>query len=277
MKTKRCAWAANPKKAVAYLRVSTTREQQDLGVSAQRAALESWAKRGGFEICEWFEEEVSGGASLEKRPVLLKAITALGDHGAGLLVVQRVDRFSRDPLTAAMAELQVQRLGARVVSADGMGNGDDPGSRLMRDVGLAAARFERAMIAARTKAALGIKRSRGECTGTPPHGFRVGEDGKTLVPEEGERETARRLRALRAQGWSYRQVRDEAKRLGMTTRSGRPFTLRTVFGLTKNVERGAHADSPAPRPCRGPGLAIGVNFVLEHMNSANARLRVGTR
>jgi site-specific DNA recombinase len=223
MKTKRCAWAANPKKAIAYLRVSTTREQQELGVSAQRAALESWAKRDGFEICEWFEEEVSGGASLERRPILLRAIAALGDHGAGLLVVQRVDRFSRDPLTAAMAELQVQRLGARVASADGMGNGDDPGSRLMRDVGLAAARFERAMIAARTKAALGVKKARGECTGTPPYGWRVGDDGKTLVADEGERETARR------------QIRMEAKRLGMTSRAGKPFTLRAVFDLTKDA------------------------------------------
>jgi len=215
--------------------VSTTREQQELGVSAQRAALESWAKRDGLEICEWFEEEVSGGASLEKRPILLRAIAALGDHGAGLLVVQRVDRFSRDPLTAAMAELQVQRLGARVVSADGMGNGDDPGSRLMRDVGLTAARFERAMIAARTKAALGVKKARGECTGTPPYGFRVAEDGKTLVADERERETVRRLCSLRERGWPYRQIRTEAKRLGITNRAGKRFALRAIFDLTKDA------------------------------------------
>jgi hypothetical protein len=57
-------------------------------------------------------------------------------------VVQRLDRFSRDPLGAAMAEIQVHRLGARVVTTDGVGNGDDPGSRLMRDVALAAGRLD---------------------------------------------------------------------------------------------------------------------------------------
>jgi DNA invertase Pin-like site-specific DNA recombinase len=236
MKTKRCAWATNPKKAVAYLRVSTDREAQALGIQAQRTALESWAIRDGFEICEWFEEEVSGGASLDRRPVLLRAIAALGDHRAGLLVVQRLDRFSRDPLTAAMAELQAQRLGARVVSADGMGNGDDPGSRLMRDVGLAAARFERAMIAARTRAALAVKKARGECTGTPPYGWKTGADGKTLEAENGERETVRRLCSLREQGWPYRQIRDEARRLGITSRAGKPFTLRGIFDLTKDAQ-----------------------------------------
>ena len=235
MKIKRCAWAANPKKAIAYLRVSTDRETQALGIQAQRAALESWAKREGVEVCDWFVEEVSGGASLEKRPIFLQAISALGDHGAGVLAVQRLDRFSRDPFTAAMAEIELVKFGARVVTTDGVGNGDDPGSRLMKDVALAAARFERSMIAARTKAALAVKRSRGENTGTPPHGWRVDDDGKTLIADEGERDTARQLCALREQGWPYRQIRTEAKRLGMKSRAGKPFTLRAIFDLTKDA------------------------------------------
>jgi len=169
----------------------------------------------------------------------LQAISALGEHGAGSLIVQRLDRFSRDPLGAAMAETQVHRLGARVLTTDGVGNGDDPGSRLMRDVALAAARFERSMIATRTKAALAVKKARGENTGTPPYGFRVGEDGKTLVADEGERETVRRLCSLRAQGWPYRQIRAEATRLGVTSRAGKAFTLRAVFDMTKDAERSA--------------------------------------
>jgi site-specific DNA recombinase len=235
MKSKRSTWAADPKRAVAYLRVSTTREQQELGLSAQRAAIESWARREGVEVCAIFEEEVSGGASLEKRPVLLQAISALGDFAAGVLVVQRLDRFSRDPFTAAMAEIELVKFGARVVTTDGVGNGDDPGSRLMKDVGLAAARFERAMIAARTKAALAVKRARGESTGTPPYGWRLGEDGKTLVADQGEQETARRLRALREQGWPYRQIRKEGARRGWTSRTGKAFTLQAVFDIVKDT------------------------------------------
>lgn len=235
MKSKRSTWAANPKRAVAYLRVSTDRETQALGIQAQRAAIGSWANREGVEVCAWLEEEVSGGASLEKRPVLLQAISALGDNGAGLLAVQRLDRFSRDPFTAAMAEIELVKFGARVVTTDGIGNGDDPGSRLMKDVALAAARFERSMIAARTKAALAVKKARGESTGTPPYGFRVAEDGKALVADEGEQETARRLRALRERGWPYRQIRNEAARLGWASRTGRTFTLQAVFNMTKHV------------------------------------------
>ncbi|MEI9937275.1 MAG: recombinase family protein [Pseudomonadota bacterium] len=220
---------------MAYLRVSTTREQQELGISAQRAAIESWAGREGVEVCAIFEEEVSGGAPLEKRPFLLQAIAALGEHGAALLVVQRLDRFSRDPLGAAMAEIQVHRFGARVVTADGVGNGDDPGSRLMKDVALAAARFERSMIAARTKGALAVKKSRGESTGTPPYGWRVAEDGKKLAEDPREQEVLRGLQELRARGWPYRQIREKATQRNWMSRARKPFTLQAVFQMTRAV------------------------------------------
>lgn len=225
----------DPRRAIAYLRVSTDRETQALGIAAQRTALESWAVRDGIEIAAWFIEEVSGGASLEKRPVLLEAIAALNDHKAGLLVVQRLDRFSRDPLSAAMAEIEVAKFGARVVTADGVGNGDDPGSRLMKDIGLAAARFERAMIAARTKAAMQVKKARGQSTGTAPYGWRVGEDGKSLVADENEQAVLVRLRGLRANGWSYRAIREEVTRLECLGRTGKPFTLQAVFEMTKDI------------------------------------------
>lgn len=221
---------------MAYLRVSTTKEQQELGVEAQRQAIEGWAKREGVEVAATYEEEVSGGASLERRPVLLQAIGALKTNGAALLVVQRLDRFSRDPLSAAMAELEVHRLGARVVCADGVGNGDDPGSRLMKDVGLAAARFERAMISARTRAALAVKKARGESTGTPRYGWRVSEDGKTLAPDEHEQRVLAAVRALRKRGLSFRSVVSEATQRGLVGRTGKPFTLAAAHAMTSTVQ-----------------------------------------
>ncbi|HEY1533575.1 MAG TPA: hypothetical protein VGF76_06140 [Polyangiaceae bacterium] len=135
------------------------------------------------------------------------------------------------------------KFGARMVTTDGVGNGDDAGSRLMKDVGLAAARFERAMIAARTKAALAVKRARGESTGTPPYGWKTGADGKTLVADEAEQETVGRMRTLREQGWAYRQIRKEGARRGWTSRAGKAFTLQAVFELTKDAECGALVDN----------------------------------
>ncbi len=133
----------NPKLCIAYIRVSTDVDRQALGTEAQRQAIVAWAARSGVEIVEWFTEEVSGGAPLDKRPVLLHALAAVAAHGAGKLVVQRLDRFSREPLTAALSELELQRHGATLECADGTGSGSDPTSELVRGILLSVARFEK--------------------------------------------------------------------------------------------------------------------------------------
>ena len=67
---------------------------------------------------------------------------------------------------AATIERAVAHGGGRVVCADGVGNGETSADAFMRTIIDAAAAYERALIRARTRAALGVKKSRGESTGT---------------------------------------------------------------------------------------------------------------
>lgn len=222
-----------PTLAVAYCRVSTDRLRQELGAEAQRAAIEGWARRTGITIAAWYEEEVSGGSPLDRRPILLEALGAVAARGAGLLVVQRLDRFSRDPLTAALAEAELQRHGATLAVADGAGGGQDPTSELVRGILFSVARFEKAMIRARIKAALDVKRRRGERTGATPYGKQVADDGKTLVEDPKECATQRELQALRASGLTVREVLSHATTMGLLNRVGKPFTLAALHKLIR--------------------------------------------
>lgn len=221
------------KMAVAYLRVSTDTDRQALGAQAQRDAIERWAIASGVVVADWFVEEVSGGAPLDRRPLLLQAIATVATLGAGSLVVQRLDRFSREPLTAALAETELRKNGASLVCADGAGSGDDPTSELIRGILLSVARFEKALIRSRIKAALAVKRSRGERIGAPPYGARV--EGKLLVMDPNEVGTIRRLRALRALGMTIREIVDQATREGLRNRAGKPFTIAAVHALVRDA------------------------------------------
>ena len=223
----------DPKIAVAYLRVSTDTDRQALGAQAQRDAIERWATASGVVIAEWFVEEVSGGAPLDRRPILLQAIATVASLSAGHLVVQRLDRFSREPLTAALAETELRKNGASLVCADGAGSGDDPTSELIRGILLSVARFEKALIRSRIKAALAVKRSRGERIGAPPYGARV--EGKLLVMDPNEVGTIRRLRELRALGMTIREIVDQATREGLLNRAGKPFTIAAVHALVRDA------------------------------------------
>lgn len=153
-----------PSYAVAYIRVST--DQQDLSPEAQRSSIEKWAAREGFEVVSWHEEiGVSGGTAMADCPILMEALAALPANRAGTLVVAKRDRLARDALKVAMIEAMVEKAGAKVISAAGEGNGNTATDQLMRRIIDAFAEFERMLISERTKAALAVKRARGEPVG----------------------------------------------------------------------------------------------------------------
>jgi len=59
---------------------------------------------------------------------------ALTAQGAGVLLVAKRDRLARDVIVSAVVERLVERQGARVMAADGTGNGDSPEAELMRRI-----------------------------------------------------------------------------------------------------------------------------------------------
>lgn len=221
--------ANNARLAVAYLRVST--EEQHLGPEAQRAAITAWAAREGVTVASWhIDAGVSGAADVAARPALAAALGALRADGAGVLVVARRDRLARDVYVAAAIDRAVASSGARVVSADGTGNGDTPADAFMRTILDGAAAYERALIAARTKAALGAKRARGERTGTVPYGYTADAAGR-LSPCAAEQAVITEARALRAAGMTFRAIVAELARAGVVGRTGRALDVRQVFNL----------------------------------------------
>lgn len=222
---------ADPKIAVGYIRVSTDLEKQALGAQAQRASIEQWAEKNGVTVAQFFVETITGSAPLDRRLVLLEAIATVAVVGAGGLVVQRLDRFSRDPITAALAESELRKHSASLICSDGHGGGSDPTSELIRGILLSVARFEKALIRSRIKAALAVKRSRGERVGAPPYGTKV--EGRNLVPHAEELAIKARLQELRASGLTIRAICDQATIEGLRNRAGRPFNIATVHSIVR--------------------------------------------
>ncbi len=192
---------------VSYVRVST--ESQDLGPDAQREAIERWCAVNGAEHLASYEDlGVSGATPIDRRPGLLAAVERLRELGATVLLVAKRDRLARDVMVSAVVERLVERSGGRVLAADGTGNGSGPEAQLMRTLIDAFAQYERALIRARTKSALAVKRGRGERTGRLPFGFQLGADGVHLEPEPREQAALERMRALHEQGRTQAQIAD---------------------------------------------------------------------
>jgi len=214
---------ADPSKAIGYIRVST--DDQALSVAAQTEAMARWCEREGVQLVAVCDDlGVSGAAPMHKRPGLIRALADLDVHGAGVLLVAKRDRLARDVMTSAMVEASAQRIGARVVSTAGEGTEgevEDPTGLLMRRLVDAFSEYERALIASRTRAALAVKRQRGELTGTAPIGSTVADDGQTLTPDGREARAVTLILDLRGEGLSIRDIAERLNREGVDARGAR--------------------------------------------------------
>ena len=233
----RRAKTGDPKVAIAYIRVST--DEQRLGPEAQRAAIESWADKEGIRIAAWHEDVgVSGGSELEDRQGLIRALGELRVFQAGILAIAKRDRLARDVAIGVTIEKAVERCGARVASADGFANGDSAADAFMRTILDAAAAYERALIRARTKAALAVKKAQGLRVGSVPLGSRLGADGKTLEPCERELAIVEEVRRLRGRGLSMGAIAKELTLGGVEPRSGKRWHTQQIATML------ARSDSP---------------------------------
>jgi DNA invertase Pin-like site-specific DNA recombinase len=140
---------------VAYLRVSTDRQgKSGLGLEAQRTAIQVFAQTNGYTVVAEFEEVETGKGSdaLDRRPRLAAALAAARKAKCAVIVA-KLDRLSRD--VAFIAGLMAQRVPFVVAE---LGEGVDP---FVLHMYAALAEKERAMISARTKAALAGKVGKG--------------------------------------------------------------------------------------------------------------------
>lgn len=230
----RRARTGNALVAIAYLRVSTS--AQELGPEAQRSSIEAWAAREGVSIVAWHVDAgVSGASAIEARPGLCLALADLRSHGAGALVVAKRDRVARDVVVAATIERAATAAGARLVSADGTANGDTAADAFMRVMLDGAAAYERGLIRARTKAALGVKKARGERVGTIAYGFRLAADGVRLEQDDAEQGVLSVVAELRASGLSQRAIVAELEVRGVVSRAGKPFGQTQIARLTRTA------------------------------------------
>lgn len=226
----------NPLRVVGYIRVST--DDQQLGPEAQRLALDAWCVRHGAELVACFSDiGVSGAAPIEKRPGLLDALDALADLDAGILLAAKRDRLARDAMLAAMIERLVERGGGAVRTADDAGVGDGPEAALFRGILDCFAQYERGVIRARTRAALAVKRGRGEKTGhCAAYGLRLAADGAHLEADEREAGAVQAALSLRASGLSLRAIGSRLAAEGLHPRAGGAWQAKTI---SRMIERAA--------------------------------------
>ena len=205
---------------IGYLRVSSEQQAESgAGLAAQRAAVEAFADKQGITLAAIHSDEaISGAAGLDDRPGLAAAIGSL--RRGDVLVIPKRDRLGRDMMAVLTIERAVTKRGAGILSADGVGNGDEAADKFMRTVIDAAAAFKRDLIRGRTRGALAANRKANQRTGHIPFGYNLDDDGKTLITVSAEQEVIKQIVACSEAGMSLREIAKILNDASTSTKQG---------------------------------------------------------
>ena len=206
-------------RAVGYLRVSTEEQgHSGLGLAAQEATIRGEVERRGWELQHLYRD-VASGKSLRGRSDMATALQVLAAGDADVLVVAKLDRLSRSVSDFAAMLALTQAEGWALNICDLGVDTTTPSGKMVAQIMMVLAEWEREMIGERTKAALRAARARGTQLGRPSN-----VDADTL----------RLIRVLRDSGKSYQGIADALTREGVPTAQGGQWRASTVRKLHAN-------------------------------------------
>jgi len=234
-----------------YTRKSTEEglDQDFNSLDAQRESAEAFIasqkNEGWVRLPDKYDDGGYTGGNMD-RPAVKRLLADVEAGKVDCIVVYKVDRLSRSLLDFARIIETLDRHNVSFVSVTQQFNTATSMGRLVLNVLLSFAQFEREIIAERTRDKMSAARRKGKWVGgMPVLGYDVDPKGGRLLVNEDEAAKVRAIyelyleqqsliptvRELRRRGWTSKQWVTKKSHL----RGGKPFGKTSLFRLLSNV------------------------------------------
>lgn len=214
----------------AYLRLSTTENKQKNSFDTQLTEIKKH-----FYVTKVFKETVSGSAPLHKRKALLELLETVkkGDK----IIVMRLDRISRDTMQSGWIRYEIEKKSAELITLENKKK--DNTTKLIENILLAFAEYEKETTKWRINKTLELKKSRGEALGGKyaRYGYDfVFKDGKKLIVEnEEEQKVISRIRRFKNK--THGEIARILAEDGVKGKSGKPIERKQVQRIMQHIEK----------------------------------------
>ncbi len=212
-------------KAFGYVRVSGKSQVEGDGFERQELAIRKYAKAHDIQVVRVFREKgVTGTKACEDRPAWMDLMESLHSNGTKTVIIEKLDRLSRDLMVQEVTVADIQKDGFELVSTQEPDLCSSEPSRVMiRQLFGVVAQYEKSMIVLKLKAARQrMKAKTGACEGHKPYGYYPGE---SVV--------LGRMKALKSEGMTTVAISQTLNSEGHRTRSNGVWLQPTVSKILK--------------------------------------------
>lgn len=216
-------------RAFVYARFSSDNQREE-SIDAQLRAVREYCDKNQIEILREYTDEARSATS-DKRPGFQQMFADLSVYKPDLVIVHKLDRFSRDRYDSAYYRRVLKKNGAKLVSVLEPLD-DSPESVILESVLEGMAEYYSRNLARETLK--GLKETAYKCHhtgGRPPLGYDVGEDGRYII-NASESEIVRKIFRLYVSGASYDRILAELD--GEHTKAGKPFGKNSMNSILNN-------------------------------------------
>ena len=229
-----------------YMRVSTeTQAEKGGGLETQRQNIEKYCTAHGIEISAWFTDAgISGAAAdnatdeeaISKRVGLLDMLATLEEGDT--VIVLNTSRLWRSKATSFIIPRELINKKAHVISIE-QPNYDlynmNPNDRFFEIVMEALDELERANIALKLAKGRAAKAKNGnKPCGVTPYGYEWSSDKKSVVINQAEAATVKKMFSLGQTGESLQRIANAINATGARTRHGKEFSKGTIAAILNN-------------------------------------------
>ena len=229
---------ASPKRCAVYCRVSSDErlDQSFNSIDAQKEAghafIKSQTHEGWITVADDYDDGGFSGGNME-RPALKRLLADIEAGCIDIVVVYKIDRLSRSLADFARMVEVFDRCGVSFSAVTQQINSATSMGRLMLNVLLSFAQFEREVTGERIRDKIAASKAKGMWMGGPlPLGYDV--QNRLLIVNEAEAAVVRRIFADFARDRSTTYMVRNYGAEGIRTKTGRAFCKQSIYKLLHN-------------------------------------------
>jgi site-specific DNA recombinase len=219
-------------RAAFYLRFSSD-NQRDESIDAQKRAAEHYCKSNGYKIVAEYEDRAKTATS-DKRPGFLQMIEDSAKGLFDVIIIHKLDRFSRDKYDSAKYKRILKKNGVRLISVT-ENLDDSPESIILESLLEGMAEYYSKNLA--REVMKGMKENAYQCKhtgGLPPIGYSVDPVTKKYIINDEERGIVDTVFSMFLAGYGYNQIIRELADKDYKSRYGKPISKGTLGTILRN-------------------------------------------
>lgn len=214
-----------------YARFSSDNQRTE-SIDAQLRAMNQFCKQQHWQVVATYTDEARS-ATTDNRPQFQQMIADSGKGIFDIVLVHKLDRFSRDRYDSAIYKKRLKKNNVQLCSVLERID-DSPESIMMESVLEGMAEYYSRNLG--REVMKGMKETALQCKhtgGCPPLGYDVGED-RRLVINQHEAEAVKAIFEMFAEGYGYSAIADYLNEHGYTTKRGHIFAKNSLYEILKN-------------------------------------------